>query len=124
MKAYAKFFIAMKIALIIQFILIVFKKQTKSSKIYILTEIVFKTSLFLFIEWFTFNNNFHIEVEDNLIISFGGAILFYDAMFNDLPRLIDEINKDKSKHIPEWIRSLINYFGFGIKTVKSYGDRN
>ena len=103
MKTYAIFFFAMKVALIIQFILILAKKQTRNSIIYITTEIVFKTALFLFIEWFTFNNNFGITYEDKLIISFGGGLLFYDACFNDVPKLIDQLRKRYPNLLPEWL---------------------
>jgi len=103
MKAYGIFFIAMKIALLIQFILIVFKRQTKNSIIYITTEIVFKTALFFFIEWFTYNNNFGINFEDKLIISFGGGLLFYDACVNDVPNLITQLRNNYPQLLPEWL---------------------
>ena len=123
MRAYVVFFFTMKIVLLIQFVLILFKKQTKNSKIYILTEIIFKTTLFLFIEWFTFHNNFGIDFDDKLIISFGGGLLFYDACFNDAPRLIEQINNDKNLILPDWIRNILNYFGANIQKLKTFGDR-
>jgi hypothetical protein len=117
MKAYGVFFIAMKIALVIQFILIIFKRETRSSIVYISTEIVFKTALFLFIEWFTYNNNFGINFEDKLIISFGGGLLFYDACVNDLPNLIVQLRKHYPKLLPEW---LLGGVETNINIIKSY----
>ena len=117
MKTYAIFFFAMRIALIIQFILIVVKRQTRNSIIYIITEIVFKTALFLFIQWFTFNNDFGITYDDKLIISFGGGLLFYDACFNDVPKLIEQLRTQYPNLLPEW---LLGSLETPIKQIKSF----
>jgi hypothetical protein len=94
MKKYHIFFLLLKIAILIQYGLILINRQTMNSRIYILTEIVFKTALFLFIEVFMF----HIvtdclSLEDRIIISFAGGLLFFDAWFNDLPKLREQIGK-------------------------------
>ena len=117
MKTYAIFFFVMRIALIIQLILIITKKQTRNSVIYITTEIVFKTALFLFIQWFTFNNDFGINFEDKLIISFGGGLLFYDACFNDVPKLIEQLRIRYPNLLPEWLLGIIEA---PIKQIKAY----
>ena len=88
MKKYHIFFLLLKIAILVQYGLILLNKQTMNSRIYILTEILFKTALFLFIEIFMF----HIvtdclSLEDRIIISFAGGLLFFDAWFNDFPKL-------------------------------------
>jgi hypothetical protein len=119
MKPYAVFFFVMKVALVIQFILIIAKKQTRSSIIYITTEIVFKTALFLFIEWFTFHNNFGINFEDKLIISFGGGLLFYDACFNDVPKLIEQLRKRYPNLLPEWLLGTVEA---PIKHIKAFSN--
>jgi len=119
MKTYAVFFLVMRVALVIQFILILAKKQTRNSVIYITTEIVFKTALFLFIQWFTFNNDFGINFEDKLIMSFGGGILFYDACFNDVPKLIEQLRKTYPNLLPEW---LLGGVETNIKTLKSFSQ--
>jgi len=106
----------MKVALLIQFILILFRRQTRNSIIYILTEIIFKTALFVFIEWFMFNNDLGINYDDKLIVSFGGGILFYDACFNDLPHLIDVL-RDRGD-IPPWLNSIESI----IKHLKSLNE--
>jgi hypothetical protein len=119
MKTYAIFFFAMRIALIIQFILIIVKKHTRNSVIYITTEIVFKTALFLFIQWFTFNNDFGITYDDKLIISFGGGILFYDACFNDVPKLIEQLRIQYPNLLPEW---LLGGVETNIKQIKAFSQ--
>jgi hypothetical protein len=93
-KGYIIFFFALKIAIMIQFILIIANKQTKNSTIYIITEIVFKVALFIFIEWFLFNTNLPIEFEDKIIISFAGGLLAYDAFMNNLPDLLKKLKKN------------------------------
>jgi hypothetical protein len=117
MKTYAIFFLVMRVALIIQFILIIAKRQTRNSIIYITTEIVFKTALFLFIQWFTFNNDFGINFEDKLIISFGGGLLFYDACFNDVPKLIEQLRKEHPDLLPEWLLGSVEA---PIKHIKEF----
>ena len=94
MKKYHIPFLLLKIAILIQYGLILLNKQTMNSRIYILTEILFKTALFLFIEIFMF----HIvtdclSFEDRIIISFAGGLLFFDAWFNDFPKLREQIRQ-------------------------------
>jgi hypothetical protein len=100
MKPYVIFFLILKAAIMIQFVLILTNKQTTDSRVYIITEIVFKTSLFLFMEYFLFH--FKIEglaFEDKMIISFAGGLLFYDAWMHDFPQLIKSLKKHGN--IPE-----------------------
>ena len=83
----------MKLIIITQFILIIGNKQSIDSRVYILTEIVFKTSLFIFIQWFMiFNVGRDLEIEDRVIFSFAGGLLLYDAWFNDLRRLLEVLD--------------------------------
>jgi hypothetical protein len=83
----------MKLVIITQFILIIGNKQSIDSRVYILTEIVFKTSLFIFIQWFLiFNVGRDLEIEDRVIFSFAGGLLLYDAWFNDLRRLLEVLD--------------------------------
>ena len=88
MKKRHIFFLILKIAILVQFGLIVMKKQTRDSLIYILTEIIFKTCLCIFIEVTLFHNVIEgLMFEDKLIISFAGGFLLFDAWFNDFPKL-------------------------------------
>jgi hypothetical protein len=93
MKGYHIFFFLMKLVIITQFILIIGNKQSIDSRVYILTEIVFKTSLFIFIQWFLiFNVGRDLEIEDRVIFSFAGGLLLYDAWFNDMRRLLQVLD--------------------------------
>jgi len=93
MKLYHIYFLILKFAIILQFILIIINKRSIDSKLYILTEIIFKSSLSIFMEFYLFFNILkEIEFEDKIIISFAGGLLFYDAWVNDFPRLLKEYN--------------------------------
>jgi len=93
MKAYHIFFLILKVALLIQFTLVLAKKQEIDSKIYIITEIIFKTTIGIFIEIFLFHRMIEgIDVEDKIIISFAGGLLVYDAFVNDLPLLLKKFD--------------------------------
>jgi len=94
MKLYFIFFIVLKIAILLQFALVLTNKQTIDSRIYIFTEIMFKTALFLFIEYLMFHKNTaNLDVEDRFIISFAGWLLLYDAWVNDMPKLYAKIKE-------------------------------
>ena len=79
----------LKLGILIQFVLILTNKEKVDSTNYILTEIVFKTCLGIFIEIFMFHHVVPwLEIEDRVIISFGGGLLLFDAWVNDLPILL------------------------------------
>jgi hypothetical protein len=93
MKKYHVFFLVLKLLIIIQFVLILGNKQSVDSTIYLITEIIFKTSIGIFIDIFLFHNNIEgMLLEDKVIISFGGALLIFDAWFNDFPLLLQKYN--------------------------------
>ena len=81
----------------VQFVLVILKKQTFDSRVYLITEIIFKTSLFLFIEILLFHQEITgLVFEDKVIISFAGGLLFFDAWFNDFPKLLERLRKLKT----------------------------
>ena len=89
MKLYHIYFLILKFAIVIQFMLIIANKRSIDSKLYILTEIVFKSSLSIFMQYYlVYHDLKEIEFEDKIIISFAGGLLFYDAWVNDFPRLL------------------------------------
>jgi hypothetical protein len=93
LKKYQWFFLGLKAALLIQFILVIVKKHSIDSKIYIFTEVLFKTSLAIWIEWFVFHHIVdELVFEDKLILSFAGGLLLYDAWVNDFPRFLAAFN--------------------------------
>jgi hypothetical protein len=94
MKKYHILFLLLKIAILIQYGLILINKQTMNSRTYILTEILFKSALFVFIEIMMFHVYVDIlPLEDRVIVSFAGGLLFFDAWFNDFPKLREQIRK-------------------------------
>lgn len=89
LKRYQWFFLLLKAALVTQFTLVFLGKHSIDSRIYILTEVLFKTSLGIWIEWFLFHNIVdELEFEDKLILSFAGGLLLYDAWINDFPKFL------------------------------------
>ena len=95
MKHYHIFFLVLKIAIMIQFLFIFMNKQTTNSRTYILTEIIFKTALGLFIEIFLFHRIIDgLLFEDKIIFSFAGGLLMYDAWMNDFPKLLEQLKKN------------------------------
>ena len=97
MKSHHIFLLILKLMIIFQFGLILLNKQTVNSKVYILTKIIFKVSLGIFIDYFMFHNtSANFEFEDKVVISFAGGLLIFDAIANDLPDLLNEYNI----HIP------------------------
>jgi hypothetical protein len=77
----------------IQFFLILIKIQPANSKTYLITEIIFKISLALFIEYFLYTRVLDgILYEDKIIFGFAGALLAFDAIVNNIPHLLKEYN--------------------------------
>jgi Ca2+/Na+ antiporter len=112
MKSYTVFFIGLKIALVLQFMLIIAHRQTKDSRVYKATEVIFKTALFLFLEYSAFNGSLSIiPFEDRMIVSFAGGLLFFDAMYNDLPELVTALKRYKN------IPNNLNYLWVGVASV-------
>ena len=82
--------IIIKVVFLIEFFLIVYDKHLVHPKIYVTSEILFKLLLSVYIQYVViFVVNKAISVEDQLFISFGAGLLMYDAVVNDLPRLLD-----------------------------------
>jgi len=94
MKAYQIYFIILKILIIAQIAAIYFKKHTKDSDIFILSDTVFKLSAGIFLISFFMIHNFPgIEFEDTLILRFAGVIILFDIDYTGLVNLI-------SKYVP------------------------
>ena len=82
--------IFVKLVFLIEFFLIIYDKNLVNPKIYVTSEILFKLLLSIYIQYvviFVVYKN--ISTEDTLFISFGSGLLMYDAVVNDLPRLLD-----------------------------------
>jgi hypothetical protein len=88
MRAHHIYFILLKIIIAIQFALILFKKQTSDSEIYIITDTIFKISIAIYLFVFSWVFSFkELAVEDALIIRFSGVILLYDIDFKGLLKI-------------------------------------
>jgi hypothetical protein len=91
MKAYHIYFLILKAVIVIQFTLLITNKEIIELKGYMITEIIFKTSLSIFLLIFLYFNPLKdVAFEDKIIISFAGGLLLYDAWFNDFPQLLKE----------------------------------
>ena len=81
----------LKAIIVIQFTLLLTNKEIIQVKGYMITEIIFKTSLSIFLLMFLYFNPLKdVAFEDKIIISFAGGLLLYDAWFNDFPQLLNE----------------------------------
>jgi hypothetical protein len=93
MKWYHLILIVLKAAFVIQFIIILSGKGSVNTKVYLATEILFKIFLSIYIEYFLlFSKIEGLLIEDKIIIGFGAGLLFYDAIVNDLPKLLKLYN--------------------------------
>jgi hypothetical protein len=89
MKHYHIFFLILKIAILVQFTLVIFNKHSLNSEAYLITEIIFKIALGIFMDVIMFHRVITgLLFEDKVIISFAGGLLIYDALFNNLPELL------------------------------------
>jgi len=96
MKFRHYFFLVLKILLGVQFLLVLLNKESVTSSVYLGTEIVFKTSIGLFMNIFIFCYDIEgLLFEDKVLISIAGGLLIYDAWVNDFPQVMN-------KFIPGW----------------------
>lgn len=94
MKYYYLFFLFLKLLITFQFILMLLNRQLIGPKAHMITEIVFKTCLGIFIEYMVlFRNISGLDWEDRMIFSFAGWLLIADAYINDLPDVIAMFNE-------------------------------
>jgi len=90
MEWYHYVLLVLKVVFLLEFFLILYDKKFVSQKIYISSEILFKLLLSIYIEYVVLYVAYkHISIEDQLFISFGSGLLMYDAIFNDLPKLLE-----------------------------------
>jgi hypothetical protein len=82
----------LKLGFLIQFAILLSGNKF-DKKIYLITEIVFKICLSLYIEYFLlFGGIKGIPFEDKLVIGFGSGLLLYDAVYNDMSNLLELYN--------------------------------
>jgi len=100
MKAYHAYFLFLKFLLIIQTFLIFFQKANPNQISYIAADILFKTSLGLFLMiYFHFSDLPGMDYYDRLIASFAGVLLAFDAIYISLPMLLVKLGVK----LPNWL---------------------
>ena len=90
MRWYHYILILIKLIFLIEFCIILYDKDFVSQRVYVGTEILFKILLSIYIQYvviFVVYKN--MSLEDQIFISFGSGLLMYDAIFNDVPRLLE-----------------------------------
>ena len=85
MRGYQNFFLFIRLMVILQTVLIVFKKQTKSSDVYIILEAVSKLAVggFLYL-FFLLHPLEGLEYGDVLILQFAGILIMVDIDYGKL----------------------------------------
>jgi len=80
----------LKIVISVQFMLILLKKQSITSIEFLISEMIFKLSLGVFLMiFFWLNKISEIRSSDKIIIGFAGVLLIYDAVHINLPRVLE-----------------------------------
>ena len=93
MNAFHLILFILKLIFVIQFFLVMANKSWIDNRVYITTEFTFKILLSLYIEYILFvGGACRVSFEDHLILGFGAGLLTYDAIFNDLPDLLEIYN--------------------------------
>jgi len=91
MRTRLLYFIFLKALIVIQFIFIMAKKHSASSKIYIFTDSIFKLSLALYILIFVWTSSYEgLRWEEKMVFSFSAALLIYDINYT---AVVDELAK-------------------------------
>jgi hypothetical protein len=88
MKSYHVFLMFLKVAMVVQLVLILLKIQKEDSVIYLISEFAFKLLLGLFLMvYFFIAGSADFDFWDEVFISFGGGLLMFDAVYNVLPKV-------------------------------------
>ena len=90
MNAFDVYLFFLKIIVSVQFMLILLKKQSITSVEFLISEMIFKISLGIFlIVFFLLNKISELRGSDKVIIGFAGVVLIYDAVHINLPNVLD-----------------------------------
>ena len=89
MRAYQTFFLFMRLMVILQVVLIIFKKQTKNSDTYIILEAISKLAVggFLYL-FFLLHPLEGLEYGDVLILQFAGILIMVDVNYSEVIKVI------------------------------------
>ena len=90
MLKYHYYFLLLKMCIFVQFLLILTQKQSINSVYYIISDLVFKISLGLFLLAFFLSSKFSdVDKYDRYIVSFAGSLLLFDVSTGNLPKLLE-----------------------------------
>lgn len=93
MKLHIFYFLILKVVFLVQFILVTLGKESENSIPYLISDFVFKMSIGLFlILYFYFNKLPDLYGYDQLVISFGGVLLLYDASYIVFPKILQKFD--------------------------------
>ena len=95
MKVYVIVLILLKISMIIQtgVILIGVNGFDQNHLAYLISDLLFKTILGLFlILFFYINGSSNFDTWDEVFIGFGGALLVFDGFYNVFPKILKKFN--------------------------------
>ena len=85
MKGYQLFFIFLRVMVILQTLMVIFKKQTDSSDTYIILEAISRAAVGLFLYLFFLLHPLPgLEYGDVLILQFAGILLLVDINYKDV----------------------------------------
>ena len=85
MRGYQNFFLFIRLMVILQVVLIVFKKQTKSSDVYIILEAISKLAVGSFLYLFFLLHPLEgLEYGDVLILQFAGILIMVDVNYSEV----------------------------------------
>ena len=89
MRGYQNFFLFIRLMVILQVVLIIFKKQTKSSDVYIVLEAISKLAVggFLYL-FFLLHPLEGLEYGDVLILQFAGILIMVDVNYLEVIKVI------------------------------------
>ena len=93
------YFIFLKISLVFQFILVLMQRHNAKSLLYLVSDMIFKTSIGLFLILYFFINKLpDLDDWDRLIICFGGVLLLFDVVYTCLPQVLLFYDVDFDPH--------------------------
>jgi hypothetical protein len=100
MKIYHIYFIVLKILILIQIAAIFFKKSSKNSELYIISDTIFKASAgFYLILFFIIHSFPGLDFEDTMILRFSGVIILFDIDYSGILSII-------AKYVP-WLSKYV-----------------
>lgn len=103
MKGYHLYFILLKVLVVIQTILIIFKLEKANHLTYVISDTMFKLSIGAFIIYFFLTTTIPgTEFHDMIVLYYAGVLLIFDAVYTGVP----EILKGVGINPPSWMAVL------------------